>query len=274
MTEGKTSENSALTAFEIWTAAEGIAAYIRDRQAGMEERQQQPGLPPWRIARLGWARNILWGMAARCSEEIAAKALWKYLSRQTKQVRGGQAVELSASEVRCRTIQNLDRYAAALTQSKDDCRCHLWTVKELLEDMYLDRLWWSTPGLSDLQDEVQSTLLRITAQQPIRFTRILLGPERGPCDSALVAGIVNTVEAVRQTGFYREMCRQYPEMREWPSICVVYGGGGRIPVRDASEFDLTILREEGDRALDLEGIHPVSGCYELRVQAEPCLAMG
>ena len=274
MTEGKTSENSALTAFEIWTAAEGIAAYIRDRQAGMEERQQQPGLPPWRIARLGWARNILWGMAARCSEEIAAKALWKYLSRQTKQVRGGQAVELSASEVRCRTIQNLDRYAAALTQSKDDCRCHLWTVKDLLEDMYLDRLWWSTPGLSDLQDEVQSALLRITAQQPIRFTRILLGHERGPCDSALVAGIVNTAEAVRQTEFYREMCGQYPEMREWPGICIVYGGGGRIPARDASEFDLAILQEEGDRALDLDGIHPVSGCYELRIPAEPCLAMG
>ena len=274
MAEGRTSANTALTSFEIWTAAEGIAAYIRDRQAGMEERHQQPGLPPWRIARLGWAKNVLWGMAARSGEEIAPKALWKYLSRQTKQVRGGQAVELSASEVRCHTIQSLYRYAAVLTQSKDDCRRHLWTVKELLEDMYLDRLWWSTPGLSDLQDEVQHALLRITAQQPVRFTRILLGPERGPCDSVLVAGIVNTAEAVRQTEFYREMCRQYPEMREWPGICVVYGGGGRIPVRNASEFDLAILREEGDRALDLDGIHPVSGCYELRIQAEPCLAMG
>ena len=274
MTEGKTSKDTALTSFEIWTAAEGLAAYIRDRQAGMEERHQRPGLPPWRIARLGWAKGILLGMAARCGEEISAKALWKYLSRQTKQVRGGQAVALSTSEMRSRTIQSLDRYAAVLTQSKDDCRRHLWTVKELLEDMYLDRLWWSTPGLSKLQDGVQHALLRITAQQPVRFTRILLGPERGPCDSALVAGIVNTAEAVRQTEFYREMCGQYPDVREWPGICVVYGGGGRIPVRNASEFDLAILREKGDRALDLDGIHPVSGCYELRIQAEPALAMG
>ena len=273
MSERINSEDMVLPPFEVWTVAEGIAAYIRDRQAGTEERHQLSGLPPWRIARLGWAKNILWGMAARCSEEISAKALWKYLSKQAKQVRGGQTVELSASRVRCRTIQILDRYAAVLTQSRDDYRCHLWTVKDLLEDMYLDRLWWSTPGLSDLQDEVQSALLRITAQQPIRFTRILLGPERGPCDSALVAGIVNTVEAVRQTGFYREMCGKYPKMREWPSICVAYGGGGRIPVCDTSEFDLSILWEAGDRALDLEGIHPISGCYELRVSKEPDLTM-
>ena len=274
MTKSKNSENMVLSPFEVWTAAEGIAAYIRDRQAGTEERHQPSGLPPWRIARLGWAKNILWEMAARCGGEISAKPLWKFLSKQTKDVGNGQAAELSTSETRCRTIQSLDKYTAVLKQSRGDCRCHLWTVKEFLEDMYLDRLWWSTPGLSDLQDEVQSTLLRITAQQPIRFTWILLGPERGPCDSALVAGIVNTAEAVRQTGFFREMCGKYPKMREWPSICVAYGGGGRIPARDASEFDLSILREAGDRALDLEGIRPISGCYELRIGAEPCLAMG
>ncbi len=110
----------------------------------------------------------------------------------------------------------------------------------------------------------------MTARMPIRFTRILLGGERGPCESDFVSGAVTDADAVKATALYERMCSQYPEVAEWPAICTVCVGRGldsALGTTDTSDFDLDIIRNTGDRFLKLPGVRGV-GAHELKIPAD------
>jgi len=109
----------------------------------------------------------------------------------------------------------------------------------------------------------------MTAQMPIRFTRVLLGGDYGPCESDFVSGAVMDAEAVRETALYKRMTQQNPEIAEWPAICTIYVGRGLDSAHgtvDATEFDLSIMQEAGDWFLKRPGIRAVNS-LELRVPA-------
>lgn len=65
------------------------------------------------------------------------------------------------------------------------------------------------------------------------------------------------------------MSRQHPEVTAWPVLCTVYVGRGLNSATgtvDATGFDLSIMREAGDRFLKLPDIRPV-GFRELNIVA-------
>ena len=114
----------------------------------------------------------------------------------------------------------------------------------------------------------------MTAQMPIRFTRVLLGGDRGPCESSFVSGAVKDAELIRATELYGRMSRQHPEVTEWPSICTVYVGRDLPSARgaaDASAFDLEIINRAGDRFLAQQGVYRVGGPYRVTVSPVPTM---
>ena len=149
-------------------------------------------------------------------------------------------------------------------------------VSDLLEDMFIHRQWnFKENGVLTAREEAESALLRITAQMPIRFSRILLGWETGPCVSGFVSGSVTDADAVRKTALYDEATRQYPEVSNWPAVCVTYAGRNlesALGTTDATEFDLSIMNHAGDRFLNQPGIRWLGGPYELTVTSGPAMA--
>ena len=113
----------------------------------------------------------------------------------------------------------------------------------------------------------------MTAQMPIRFTRILLGGDAGPhWAGGFVSGSVTDGEAVKKTTVYQEAIRKYPEVAEWPALCTVYAGRGlptALGTVDASDFDLEIINRTGDRFLDERGVRWLGGPYQMTIAAAP-----
>jgi len=150
--------------------------------------------------------------------------------------------------------------------------------------MFIHLSWgFKENGLFRAREQVESTLLRMTARMPIRFTRVLLGGDIDPCESDFVSGAVMSAEAVRDTELYERMSQQYPGVAEWPSICTVCAGRGlnsACGTVDASDFDLDIIREAGDRFMEQPDIQPlasvrlrITACMELNEgQAEMTMA--
>jgi len=134
--------------------------------------------------------------------------------------------------------------------------------------MFIHLSWgFKENGLFRAREQVESTLLRMTARMPIRFTRILLGGDIGPCESDFVSGAVTSVDAVRNTELYDRLSRQYPEVAEWPAICTVCVGRGldsALGAMDATDFDLGIMRDAGDSFMRLPSIRPLMS-IELKV---------
>ena len=149
-------------------------------------------------------------------------------------------------------------------------------VADLLEDMFIHSQWnFKENGVLTARDEAESTLVRITAKMPIRFSRILLGWETGPCVSGFASGSVRDADTVKETAVYDEASRQHPEVSDWPAVCVVYAGGNRetaLETVDANEFDLSVMNRVGDSFLDRPGIRWLGGPYELTVASCPTMA--
>ncbi len=253
---------------------EGLTTYAIERQNGME-RHQPPDATPWAETRRAWISGILQGMAELESIDSGPELLERFDQRLEQ---AGQcfAVETASVRMQRETIRGLQNYASALERQGGDPRPRMKQVYDLLEDMVTHLSWDSRAnGLWDALDQLEQSLPRLTAQQPIRFTRILLGGEIGPGDSGFVSGVVRTAEEVMDTELYAEQTRQHPEMTEWPAICVTYNGGGRdIPIglRDATEFDLELMRMAGTRFLDLPSVR-WCGTRELRCVPEPAETM-
>ena len=145
-------------------------------------------------------------------------------------------------------------------------------VGDLLEDMATHRSWgWTENGLPHAMEETERALVRMTAQMPIRFTRILLGGDAGPhWTSGFVPGAVTDAGIVKQTPVYQEAVRKYPEVTDWPALCTVYVGRGlpsALGTVDASEFDLKIMNRTGDKFLGQQGVRCVGGPYQMTMQA-------
>lgn len=264
-----------MSSFNIALAEEGLTAYAIERQNGIERHQRQDE-PPWSETRRFWIDAILQGMARLDGVRPDPKQMERF-DQRLAQARGSFAAEPATVQSQKETIRELQCYLSAVEAAGDDRRRQIAVVRDLREDMASHLPWAGVSnGLHDAYDQSASMLRHMTARMPIRFTRILLGWETGPCESAYVSGAVTTPEEVTDTLLFRKLSERYPEVTDWPALCVVYNGAGLdnpMGVVDASEFDLAIMNEAGDCFLNLPGIRWAGGPYEMRVADSPAMTM-
>ena len=258
--------------FDIRRAAMGLTAYAIERQNSCE-RHQVEAVPPWQEQRRFWTDAILQGMA-RLDGLTPDPKLMEQFDRELKQASGSAAAVPASLQLQRETIQNLRNFVTALEDTGDDRRCQVNVVQELLEDMASHLPWAGKNNRLDLaRDEAERSLVRMTAQIPIRFTRVILGGDAGPhWAGGFVSGSVTDEEAVKKTAVYQEAIRKYPEVAEWPALCTVYAGRGlptALGTVNASDFDLEIMNRTGDRFLDECGIRWLGGPYQMTIAAAP-----
>ena len=259
--------------FDIHRVAMGLTAYAVERQNGCE-RHQLEDAPAWQEQRRLWTDAILQGMA-RLDGLTPDPKLMEQFDLELEQARGCHFTVPATQQIQKDTIRELRRFVATLEATRDDRRRQVNVVRELLEDMSLHPHWWNGKdnGLDCTYDETDRVLVRMTAQMPIRFTRIVLGGDAGPYwASGFVSGSVTDEDAVKKTTVYQEAIRKYPEMAEWPALCTVYAGRGlhaALGTVDASNFDLEIMNRIGDRFLDERGVRWLGGPYQMTIAAAP-----
>ena len=262
--------------FNIPLVAEGLTAYALEWQNGFERSAPSPYAPTWAETRRFWTDAILQSMA-RLDGREPDPSLMEQFDRRLEQARGSFATVPASLRLQKETVSSLRDFVHALEYAGGDRRRQIAVVGDLLEDMVIHLPWDSKAnGVYAARDDAESALVRITAQMPIRFSRVLLGWETGPCISGFVSGAVRDADAVRETTLYDEVTRQYPEVSDWPALCVIYAGGNReyaLGTIDASEFDLRIMNQAGDRFLDRPGIRWLGGPYELTVASGPAMTM-
>ena len=254
--------------FNIPLVAEGLTAYAIERQNGWE-RHQPEGAPPWQAQRRLWIDAILQGMA-RLEEQVPDPKLMEQFDRELEQAGGSAAAVPASLQLQRGTIQNLRNFVTALEDTGDDRRRQVNVVRELLEDMASHLPWASKDNRLDLaRDEAERSLVRMTAQMPIRFTHIALGGDAGPhWASGFVSGSVTDAEAVKQSAVYQGAVRDHPEITNWATLCVVYVGRdlpSALGTVDASDFDLEIMNRTGNRFLDEYGVRWLSGPYQMTI---------
>ena len=257
---------------EIETVLEGLTTYAIERQNGCE-RHQPDGAPPWSVMRRFWTDAITQSMARLAGLEPDPGWMAQYDQRLWR-ARGYAMTEPAPLQMQKDTIRTLRKLVFSLEQAGDDRRRQTAVIRDLLDDMSLHLSWdWRRNGVDAAREDAEQSLLRMTARLPIRFTRILLGGERGPGETGIVGGTVIEPEEVRETELFRSLSGQHPEVAVWPAICTTYAGAGGIGLKDADEYDLGIIREAGDRFLDLPEVK-WSGCTrELKIPAEPAMGM-
>ena len=259
--------------FDIRRAAMGLTAYAIERQNSCE-RHQVEAVPPWQEQRRFWTDAILQGMA-RLDGLMPDPRLMEQYDLELEQARGCYFTVPATQQMQKDTIRELRYFVAALEATGDDRRRQVNVVRELLEDMSLHPHWWNGKdnGLDLARDEADRALVRMTAQMPIRFTRIVLGGDAGPhWAGGFASGAVTDEEAVKKTTVYQEAIRKYPEVAEWPALCTVYAGRGlptALGTVDASDFDLEIMNRTGDRFLDERGVRWLGGPYQMTIAATP-----
>lgn len=259
--------------FDIRRAAMGLTAYAIERQNSCE-RHQVEVVPPWQEQRRFWTDAILQGMARLDGLTPDPKLMEQY-DLELDQAQGCYFFTPATRQTQKDTIQELRRFVAALEVAADDRRRQVNVVRDLLEDMSLHPHWWNGKdnGLELARDEAERALRRMTAQLPIRFTRILLGGDAGPhWASGYVPGAVTDAGAVKQTPVYQDAVRKYPEVTDWPALCTVYVGHGlssALGTADASSFDLEIMNRTGDSFLKEQGVRCVGGPYQMIVPTGP-----
>lgn len=256
--------------FNIPLVAEGLTAYAIERQNGWE-RHQPEGAPPWQAQRRLWTDAILQGMA-RLEEQVPDPKLMEQFDRELEQAGGSAAAVPASLQLQRGTIQNLRNFVTALEDTGNDRRRQVNVVRELLEDMASHLPWAGKSNRLDLaRDEAERSLVRMTAQMPIRFTHIALGGDAGPhWASGFVSGSVTDAEAVKQSAVYQGAVRDHPEITNWATLCVVYVGRGlpsALGTVDASDFDLEIMNRTGNRFLDEYGVRWLSGPYQMTIAA-------
>ena len=235
-------------------AARVLAFYAAERQIGFKRHQ---GSQIWQpMERNEWIRGILRGMAEMSG--VAPGEFTDILDYCLKTSRGAFAVEPVTWSVQRHMIQSLCRYVDELEQMDGDQRARVKDVARLLDDVSACLSWdASRIGVYPARDQVEATLLRMTVRRPIRFTRVLIGGDLDPGGVEFMPGLVNDARGVRTAQLFQQVCREYPERKEWPAICTVcLGNGGRLDngVIDADELDMAVIREAGDRILKQPGI--------------------
>lgn len=262
--------------FNTTLVAKGLTAYAIERRHGWE-RHQREGTPTWMEQRRFWTDAVLQGMA-RLDGGQPDPALMERFDRELEQDRGCYLFTPATRQMQKDTIRELRRFVSALEDTGDDRRRQVDVVWRLLEDMSSHLPWASKDNdLSLACGEAESALRRMTAQMPIRFTRILLGGDAGPhWASGFASGAVTSAEAVKQTAVYQEAVRDHPDVKSWPALCTVYVGrdlSSAWGTADACDFDLEIMDRVGDRFLKEPGVRWVSGAYQMTIPVEPAAAM-
>ncbi len=257
---------------EILVMADRLTVYAIERQAGME-RHQPPDSPPWMEQRRLWTDSILQGMA-RLEGLTPDPKLMEQFDQRLEAAQGCSSIECLPPREQAALVRALSRYISTLESASGDHRRQIAVIDNLFEDMATHRSWDLTgSGLLRARDRAEITLQGMTAQMPIRFTRILLGGDAGPhWVSGFVSGCVNDAEAVKATDVYEKARRLHPEITEWPALCTVYVGRDlptAFGTRDACEFDLKIMNRMGDRFLDEPGISCIGGPYQMMVSRGP-----
>ncbi len=258
--------------FNLPLVAEGLTAYAIERQNGTE-RHQPDGSPPWAEQRRFWTDAILQGMA-RLDGLTPAPGWMEQFDQRLEAARGCSATETLPMNGQTVLIQELSRYISALESAGDDRRRQIAVVSDLLGDMITHLSWGLTEnGLSHTREQAERSLVRMTAQMPIRFTHISMGGDAGPhWTSGFVSGCVKDPKAVKESAVYQDAVRDCPEITDWPALCTVYVGRGlssALGTVDASDFDLEIMNRAGDRFLDERGVRWVGGPYQMTISTVP-----
>ena len=251
--------------------AEGLAAYTIERRFAWE-RHRPGGAPPWDAVRTMWAGVVLGEMDELNGEQSSLLELY---NQRLKEAEGIFAAETALPKLQSDTIKSLSEYVSALSRMAGDSRHQIYAVRELLDDIGSHLPW---TGSADMQgkaiDQANRELRHLTAQQPIRFTRLLLGGERGPADSTFLPGLVTQADEILATDFFEDMRWQHSGYEKWPALCTVYTGGGRGHyLYDADEFDVGIMNEAGDDFLKEPGIVWLGGPYEVEITCGPEMTM-
>lgn len=262
-----------MSKFDIHCVAGGLTAYAIERQNSFE-RHQPEGEPTWQEQRRFWTDAILQGMARLDGLEPDPGWMARF-DLELEQARGCYLTVPATRQMQRDTISELRRFIASLETAGGDRRRQISVARDLMEDMSLHPHWWneSGNGLDRALEEAERSLVRMTARMPIRFTRILLGGDAGPCwESGFVSGSATDEEAVRQTLVYQDAVRKHPEIADWPTLCTIYVGHGltsALGTVDASGFDLEIMNRMGGSFVKEEGIRCVGGPYQMNLRAAP-----
>ena len=251
--------------------AEGLAAYTIERRFGWE-RHRPDGAPSLDAVRTMWARVVLGEMDDLDGEQSPLLDLY---NQRLKEAESIFAAEPTPLKLQSDTIQGLSEYVSTLSRTAGDNRHQIFAVRELLDDIGSHLPW---TGSADLQgkaiDQANRELRHLTARQPIRFTRLLLGGERGPADSTFLPGLVTQADEILATDFFEDMRWQHSDYEKWPALCTVYAGGGRGHyLYDADKFDVGIMNEAGDDFLKEPGVVWLSGPYEMEITCGPEMTM-
>ena len=244
--------------FDLSRTADELTTYAAERQAGFEQHRLGNSFhhPETRNE---WVRDILRGMAEVNGAD--GGALTARFDRQLEEAHECFGVEMLSQAGQKHAVQALRRYASALEQLDGDQRGRLMRVRDLLEDMAAYLPWDPrTIGINPARNQVTEQLLRLTAQRPIRFTRVLLGGELDPGGIEFLPGMVNDIERVRGTQEFHRLAVEYPKREEWPALCVVCMGGGRLAddsTIDADELDMAVIRAAGDAFMKRPEVRPV-----------------
>ena len=253
---------------DLTRAAEELTTYAAQRMVCFE--RQIPGNAFYHPeTRNEWIRGILRGMAEVNGEDSGP--LLQAFEHRLDDAHGCFAVEMLDQAGQKHLVQSLKQYVSALVRPTGDWRIQLVQMQYLLEDMSAYLPWNpGAIGIYPARDQVREQLLRLTAQRPICFTRVLLGGEMGPCDEDFVSGSVTDADSVRNTDLFERLILEYPEVEKWPAICTVYHTGGPAALTvamPADNMDLKLIREDGVRFLDRPGIC-LAGYRELRVPVQ------
>lgn len=243
--------------------AEGLAAYSMERLYGVERRQPEGALA-WDEVRRMWISSILDEMDEWSGGSLS---LLKVYDQRKEQAGKASTAEPAPLQLQLDTIKGLAEYVTKLAGTGSDTRRQIYAVREILEDMASHLPWArSADSLDRARDQANRELVRMTARQPIRFTRVLLGWEIGPCASAYLPGSVRHESEIRASDIFDELTWSYGQQFDWPALCIVYaGGGGNYWLRDADDFDVSIMNEAGDKFLDEPGVTWIGGPHKLVV---------
>ena len=247
---------------------DGLTLYAIERTLAFETHQKFARNPKKRNTQI---REMIKNLAEfyKLSENIKADFLEPFDER-LREAKRSFGAEIASLEQQKAVVNGLALYAERLAEEPTDKRPELLRVQYLLDDISCYLPWDSEKlSINPERDHLDRMLASLTALRNILFTRVLLGPERGPAMSDFVAGAVEDEAGVLGTCLYDDMHGQYPEIKKWPALCTVYRGGycrGKPEI--ATEMDLQIMRATGDKFLDLEGIEWCSGTYEFTVHAK------
>ena len=221
-----------------------LIQYAALRQAGFESHQNQ-ALFSNPDARNNRTRDLIIGISEFYGFPSAADS---HITRMNECLYDSQrsfGVELPSRKEQRDTVQSLLNYAKDLSADTHDMREQMLQVLKHFEDMTAFLPWdASGSGIYEARDWLEWALPASTARQNILFTRILLGPEIGPCASGFVVGSVTNHADVAETYLFDDMTSQYPEIETWPALCTGYRCGHELSTaRAASELDLQIMRD-------------------------------